>query len=87
MATVMERIDVAAVTTDEQEAATPTCLITIYDLVAAIQSVVGPEDDALVVAIVVHLLQSGRCTWRVVTAQVAAPLAVHSAPPGHGRWG
>ena len=29
----------------------------------AIQDVVGPEDDALVVAIVVYLLRSRRLTW------------------------
>jgi hypothetical protein len=37
---------------------------TLYDLMTAIQEVVGPDDDRLVVATVVHLLQSGRLTWR-----------------------
>ena len=36
---------------------------TLYELLTAIQDVVGPEDDALVVATVRHLLQSGRLTW------------------------
>jgi hypothetical protein len=35
-------------------------LITLYDLITAIQDVVGPEDDRLVVATVRHLLRSGR---------------------------
>jgi hypothetical protein len=35
---------------------------TLYALIATLQEVVGPEDDALVVATVVHLLQSGRLT-------------------------
>ncbi len=36
---------------------------TLYELLAALQEVVDPEDDALVVATVQHLLQSGRLTW------------------------
>jgi hypothetical protein len=36
---------------------------TLYELLTAIQDVVGPDDDALVVATVQHLLQSGRLTW------------------------
>ena len=36
---------------------------TLYELLTAIQEVVGPEEDALVVATVRHLLQSGRLTW------------------------
>jgi hypothetical protein len=36
---------------------------TLYDLITAIQAVVDPDDDALVVATVVHLLRSGRLTW------------------------
>lgn len=36
--------------------------ITLADLITAIQDVVGPEEDALVVATVRHLLQSGRLT-------------------------
>jgi hypothetical protein len=47
-----------------QRAATPSCLTTtLYDLMAAIQAEVDPNDDALVVATVVHLLRSGRLTW------------------------
>jgi hypothetical protein len=36
--------------------------ITLADLITAIQDVVGPEDDGLVVATVRHLLRSGRLT-------------------------
>ena len=36
---------------------------TLYDLMTALQDVVGPDKDALVVATVGHLLQSGRLTW------------------------
>ena len=35
---------------------------TLYELIVAIQDLVGPQDDALVVATVVHLLQSQRLT-------------------------
>jgi hypothetical protein len=36
--------------------------LTLYDLITAIQDVVGPEDDGLAVATVRHLLRSGRLT-------------------------
>jgi hypothetical protein len=36
--------------------------LTLYDLITAIQDVVGPGEDGLVVAIVRHLLRSGRLT-------------------------
>lgn len=36
---------------------------TLYDLIAALQEVVG-ADNTLVVATVVHLLRSGRLSWR-----------------------
>jgi hypothetical protein len=36
---------------------------TLYDVIAALQTVVEPEDDALVVAIVAAWLRSGRLSW------------------------
>jgi hypothetical protein len=36
---------------------------TLYELLTVIQEAVGPEEDALVVATMQHLLQSGRLTW------------------------
>jgi hypothetical protein len=52
------------VTMDEGMAASlPRLTITLYALLAALQEVVGPEEDALVVATVQYLLQSGRLTW------------------------
>jgi hypothetical protein len=45
-------------------AGTPSYLITtLYDVIAALQDGLGPDDDALVVATVVHLLRSRRLTW------------------------
>lgn len=42
-------------------ASAPTTIETsLYDLIASIHDVVGPEDDDLVNAVVVHLLNSGR---------------------------
>ena len=65
MASVMARAEVATGETGRQREATPSCLTTtLYDLITAIQAVVNPEDDALVVATVVHLVRSGRLTWR-----------------------
>jgi hypothetical protein len=50
--------------TEGHEEATPSrYTTTLYALLAALQDVVGPEDDAQVVATVVHLLRSGRLTW------------------------
>jgi hypothetical protein len=58
-----------------QAAMMPTCLATtLYDLIAAIQDVVGPEDDVLVVATVVHLLRSRQLT-RMGPARASRPVA------------
>jgi hypothetical protein len=65
MAPVMARAEVAIGTTGRQRGETPSCRsTTLYDLITALQAVVAPQDDALVVATVVHLLRSGRLTWR-----------------------
>jgi hypothetical protein len=47
-------------------ASTPTpatITTTLYDLITAVQEAADPTDDALVVATVWHVLQSGRVTW------------------------
>ena len=63
MVTVWERGKVETRRRERQEEAMPSRLCTtLYDLMVAIQDVAGPEDDALVVATVVHLLRSGRLT-------------------------
>jgi len=41
-----------------------TITTTLYDLIAALQDVVPPGEDALVVATMVHLLCTGRITLR-----------------------
>ena len=65
MAPVMERDEVTTGAMGRLRAVTPSCLTTtLYDLIAALQEVVGPDNDALVVATVEHLLRSGRLTWR-----------------------
>lgn len=64
MAPMMERTTVATGATGMPRAETPSRLATtLYDLITALQAVVALDDDALVVATVVHLLQSGRLTW------------------------
>jgi hypothetical protein len=61
MATMMDRGAVTTMGRGRPGAARPSRLpITLSDLITAIQDVVGPEDDGLVVAIVRHLLRSGR---------------------------
>ena len=42
------------------ESAPTTIETSLYDLIAAIHEVVGPKDDDVVNAVVVHLLNSGR---------------------------
>ena len=63
MFTVMEPGEVATVATGLQGEAMPTRFTTtLYDLITAIQGVVGPEDDAMAVGTMVYLLRSGRLT-------------------------
>jgi hypothetical protein len=43
---------------------TPVAIITtLYDLIEAMQDEVEPDDDGLIVASIIHLLQSGRITF------------------------
>jgi hypothetical protein len=90
MATVMERGVVTTVGRGRPGAGRPSHLpLTLYDLITAIQDVVGPEDDQLVVATVRLLLQSGRLTrcrtGRVV--QRASCLAAHASADSSRRRG
>jgi hypothetical protein len=63
MMTVMERGAMTTVGRGGPGATRPSRLpITLADLLTAIQDVVGPEEDGLVVATVLHLLGSGRLT-------------------------
>jgi hypothetical protein len=52
-----ERDSTPAISTDEAPTRVTT---TLYDVMAALQSVVEPEEDAVVVAIVAAWLRSGR---------------------------
>ena len=63
MAPMMERTTVATGATTMPRAETPSHLTTLYDLITALQDVVAPDDDMLVVATVVHLMRLGRLTW------------------------
>jgi hypothetical protein len=63
MATVRERGAVIPVDRGRPGATSPSHRpLTLYDLITAIQDVVGPEEDGLVVATVWHLLATGRLT-------------------------
>ncbi|HEY5871521.1 MAG TPA: hypothetical protein VI542_39095 [Candidatus Tectomicrobia bacterium] len=60
---VMESRTVASVPTGSVEEQIPVRITTtLYELIAAIQEVVDPQDDALVVATVMHILQSRKCS-------------------------
>ncbi len=41
-----------------------TVTTNLYSLVEAVQNEVGPENDALIVATVMHLLRAGHATYR-----------------------
>jgi hypothetical protein len=63
MATVMEHSPVTLMGRGKPGAARSSRRpITLADLITAIQDVVGPADDTLVVATVRHLLRAGRLT-------------------------
>jgi len=49
-------------TSGGEDAIPATITTTLYDLIAALQDVVQPGEDALVVATMVHLLGTGRIT-------------------------
>ena len=83
MATVMECGDEAPVTTADLAVATPARRTTLYDLMAMVQDVVGPQDDTLVVATVVHLLRARQCTWRDCPGSSAAGGALGNPGGGH----
>ena len=82
MAPMMERTTVATGATGTPRAETPSRLTTtLYDLITALQDVVGANNDALVVASVVHLLRSGRLTWEGKTKRVCARGGVRMGMP------
>ena len=64
MSTRMEPGEVAKVDAGMQGEATPSRLTTtLYDVIAAIQDVLSPDESALVVATVADLLRCRRLTW------------------------
>jgi hypothetical protein len=61
---VMAPGKMATVAMREIGEATPLGIMTtLYELMAALQAVVAPDEDTLVVTTVVHLLRSRRLTW------------------------
>lgn len=63
MPTVVESIEAESFETAVMaEAASASITTTLYDLVAAVQAAVGPQ-DGLVVPSVLHMLRSGHATW------------------------
>jgi hypothetical protein len=47
------------------------CLTTLYDVIAALQTVMKPAEGDLAVALVVHWLRSGRITFLGNTTEAA----------------
>jgi hypothetical protein len=63
---VSMNVDPVAITLTREEP--PTSVVTtLYDLIAAIQDVVDPDDDALVVATLRYILETRAATWRPST--------------------
>jgi len=64
MPTMMPSSDVEVRAKGVRKEETPTRITTtLYELIAALQNVVDPDADALVVATVMHLLHSGQLTF------------------------
>ena len=60
---------------------------TLYDLIAAINAVVGAEEDDLVIACVVHLLKTQRLTYLGASAPRRLVTAHRLAPPRRRKAG
>ena len=56
----MQRADASPTPERSPEAAPPRVTTTLYDVLAALQTVVEPEEDDVVVAMVAAWLRSGR---------------------------
>lgn len=64
MHTVIAPLAVKAVATEVTKAAGPFgTTTTLYDVIAAMQATIGPDEDALVVATVDRLLRTGRIAF------------------------
>jgi hypothetical protein len=82
MQTMMDSGAVATVTPSGRREAAPLRLTTtLYELMAALQAVVALDDDALVVAIVAHLLQFRRLTWLRTDSMLECPSRRQMMPP------
>jgi hypothetical protein len=76
MATMMDRGAVTTMGRGRPGAVMPSRLpLARADLITAIQNIVGPEDDGLVVATGRHLLRSGRFTGLVTGTHRWPPLS------------
>jgi hypothetical protein len=77
MTTVMDGGAVTPVGGQRPRAEKPSRLpLTLADLITAIQDVVGPEEDGLVVATVQHLLGAGRLMRRGTDIRRGPPLSL-----------
>jgi hypothetical protein len=82
MQRVIDPGEVARVATRGRGAATPLRFTTtLYALMAALQAVVAPADDARVVATVTHLLRSRRLAWLGTDSALRCPSRRQRRPP------
>lgn len=64
MLTLTDPIETASVKpSGRQAAAAPSMTTTLYDLIGAIQAASDSDDDAVVVATLLHVLRSRRARW------------------------
>jgi hypothetical protein len=64
MYTLGDAVEVETAATAVLEDIRPARIITtLYDLMQAIQTAAGPDNEATVVAAFQHVLRSGRATW------------------------
>ena len=79
MHTVMESSTVADVPAGSTGGKMPARITTtLYELIEAIQEVVDPQDDALVVATMVHLLTSWKCSIGQTSTENTSRLTVNA---------
>ena len=75
MTTIIDPVETAVL--EHAALATPaTVTTTLYDLIATMQDIVGPGNDRLVVATVVHMLSAGSLTLpSALDLQISAVLS------------
>jgi hypothetical protein len=77
MSAVLDALWIASHVTDQASASTRT---TLFELISALQDAAGPDNDVIVLAAVIHLLQTGRIRFLDGIGSIA-PLVQEQMPP------